>query len=234
LNQPKNVDDKQQILGEISALRSEVGRNLKIRLRAQTDISEMLDGAVKALNEDPVDISLHRAASQISLARKRASQAESQGELLPWLPLLISFFLATVLGLVAWAIVSFRSTVFEASPAWSSVLLGAVLFGAAASAVDGFRELHTRIARQELDINRLAWYLSHPIIGAALGGILFFVIYAGLLALTQAGDNSGYNPTLVYALAALAGFGQRQVIMYFRETLADILRIKRETPDEAG
>ena len=58
------------------------------------------------------------------------------------------------------------------------------------------------------------------------------VIYAGLLALTE--DEASYRPALVYAVAALTGFGQRQVIQYFRETLADMLRIKREVPEEAG
>jgi len=82
-----------------------------------------------------------------------------------------------------------------------------VLWGVVGSATDGLRELHTRVARQELDLNRLVWYLAHPVIGAALGGILFLVVYAGLLALTEGAGS--YNPALVYALAALAGFGQR-------------------------
>ncbi len=66
------------------------------------------------------------------------------------------------------------------------------------SSTYGLRELHTRVARQELDVNRLVWYLAHPLIGAALGGILFFVVYAGLLALTE--GVVSYNPALVYAI----------------------------------
>jgi len=227
-----DVDKKQQILAEIDGLRSDVSKNPKIRLRAQTEIFEVLDKTVEDLDKDGSDVSLHQAASKVNMARKRASQAESQGRLLPWLPIGIGFFLGGVLGLAAWAMIKYKLVLFSADPGWSEIVLGAVLWGTVGSATDGLRELHTRVARQELDLNRLVWYLAHPVIGAALGGILFLVVYAGLLALT---DGAGsYSPALVYALAALAGFGQRQVIQYLRETLADMLRIKREAPDEAG
>ena len=114
----------------------------------------------------------------------------------------------------------------------SQTALGAALFGAGASAVDGLRELHVRMARQELDVNRLAWYLFHPLIGGALGSVLFFVVRAGLLALRA--DSDGYSPIPVYTLAMLAAFGQRQVIQFLREKLANALRIKGEAPEEAG
>ena len=229
----QNINDKRQkILDEIYELRSKVSNNAKIRLSVQEDIFEIIDETVESLHRDISEVSLYRAASKVNMARKRAAQAESQGQLLPWLPLVISLFLSVVLGLATWAIIKYESLLFSATPGWSYIILGAVLLGAVGSAADGFRELHTRIARQELDLNRLAWYLFHPLIGGVLGGILFLVIYAGLLALTE--GEAGYRPALVYAVAALTGFGQRQVIQYFRETLADMLRIKREVPEEAG
>jgi len=232
LSQNDSVDKKQEILAEINELRSEVGNNAKIGLRAQADIFEVLDKTIEDLHEDNSDLSLNQAGSKISMARKRASQAENQGRLLPWLPIGICFFLVGVLGLAAWAIISNKSTLFSDTTEWSMIILGAVLFGAVGSAADGLRELHTRIARQELDLNRVVWYLAHPVIGAVLGGILFLVVSAGLLALNR--DAGSYNPALVYALAALAGFGQRQAIEYLRETLADMLRLKRDVTDEAG
>lgn len=232
MNQKNSSDKKQQVLAEIDKLRSDVSSNPKIRLRAQTDIFELLDKTVEDLDKNGSFVSLQKAASQVEMARKRASQAESQGQLLPWPPIVIGFFLSGVLGLVAWAIIKYELVLFSTTPGWSEIILGAVLFGAVGSATDGLRELHTRVARQELDLNRLVWYLAHPVIGAVLGGILFLVVYAGLLALTEGART--YNPALVYALAALAGFGQRQVIQYLRETLADTLRIKREAPEETG
>jgi hypothetical protein len=232
LSQHNSVDKKQEILTEINKLRSEVGNNAKIGLRAQTEIFEVLDKTIEDLHEDSSNLSLNQAGSKISMARKRASQAENQGRLLPWLPIGIGFFLVGVLGLASWAIISNTSTLFSDTTEWSMIILGAVLFGAVGSAADGLRELHTRVARQELDLNRLGWYLAHPVIGAVLGGVLFLVVSAGLLALNK--DAGSYNPALIYALAALAGFGQRQVIEYLRETLADMLRLKREVADEAG
>lgn len=232
MSQQNSNDKRQQILDEIYDLRSKVSNNVKIRLPVQEDIFEILDKTVEDLNKDMSEVLVHQTASKINMVRKRAAQAENQSQLLPWLPLVISLFLSVVLGLATWAIIKYESLLFSATPSWSYIILGAVLLGAVGSAADGFRELHTRIARQELELNRLTWYLFHPLIGAVLGGILFMVIYAGLLALTE--DEASYRPALVYAVAALTGFGQRQVIQYFRETLADMLRIKREVPEEAG
>ncbi len=69
-------------------------------------------------------------------------------------------------------------------------------------------------------------------IGAAAGSILFLIVYAGLLALTE--GRNGYSPALIFAMAAVGGFGQRQVLQYFREALANMLHIKQEPPEEAG
>lgn len=224
------MDKKQEILAEINGLRSDVSSNPKIRLRAQAEIFEILDKTVEDLDKDSSSVTLHKAASKVNMARKRASQAESQEWLLP---IVIGLFLSGVLGFAAWALINYKLPLISAPPeSWLKILLGAVLWGAVGSSTDGLRELHTRVARQELDVNRLVWYLTHPIIGAALGGILFFVVYAGLLALTE--DGVSYNPALVYALAALAGFGQRQAIEYLRETLANMLHLQKEVPEEGG
>lgn len=225
-------DKKQQVLTEIDGLRSDVSSNPKIRLRAQAEIFELLDKAVEDLDRDDAVLSLSKAASKVKTARKRVLQAENQEQLLPWLPAAIGFFLVAVLAVATWAMVKYGGELFVNAPGWSMIIVGAVLWGTVGSATDGLRELHTRVARQELDVNRLAWYLAHPIIGAALGGILVFVIYAGLLTLT--GDVDPRSPALIYGLAALAGFAQRQVIQSLREALADVLHIKREGPEEAG
>ncbi len=233
MNQHNMVDKKQEILAEIDGLRSNVSSNPKIRLRAQAEIFEILDKTVEELDEDISYVTLYKTASKVNMARKRASQAESQEQLLPWLPTGIGLFLSGILGFAAWAIINYKLPLSSVAPeSWSMILLGAVLWGMVGSSTDGLRELHTRVARQELDVNRLVWYLAHPLIGAALGGILFFVVYAGLLALTE--GVVSYNPALVYALAALAGFGQRQVIQYLRETLANMLHLQKEAPEEGG
>jgi hypothetical protein len=240
VTQDQLIDKKQQILNEIDQLRSNVGSDAKIRLRAQTDIFDTLNEAVEDLDKGDSNVSLHQAASKVKMAHKRTLQAQNQGQLLPWLPIIIGLMLGGVLALAAYMMINYRAAIFTSGSVWPGIVLGAVLWGTVGSATDGLRELHTRVARQELDLNRLVWYLVHPVIGAAIGGILVFVINAGLLALTgenlaQGTDSSAtYNPALVYALAALAGFGQRQMIQYLREILANILHIKKEDPEEAG
>ncbi|MFC1955971.1 hypothetical protein ACFLWZ_05550 [Chloroflexota bacterium] len=227
-------------MNEIDQLRSDVGSDAKIRLRAQTDIFDILNEAFEDLNKQDSSVSLHQAASKVKMAHKRALQAQSQGQLLPWLPILIGLILGGALALAAYIMIDSKNAVFSPESVWPGIVLGAVLWGVVGSATDGLRELHTRVARQELDLNRLVWYLVHPVIGAAIGGILVFVVNAGLLALTgenlaqETSSSAAYNPALVYALAAMAGFGQRQMIQYLRETLANMLHIKREDPEEAG
>ena len=225
-------DQKQQVLTEVDGLRSNVSSNMKIRLQAQTEIFELLTKAVEDIDRNDSVVSLNQAASNVKMARKRALQAETQGEAVPRQALVIGFFLVGVLGLAGWLMTKYGSELFSINPSWSISVLGAVLWGTVGSATDGLRELHTRVARQQLDLGRSVWYFTHPVIGSALGGILVFVVYAGLLALT--GDANSHNPALIYALAALAGFSQRQVIQSLREILSDVLHIKKEGPEEAG
>ena len=241
MSQQDIEDKKKQLLHEIAEMYSEVGSNEKIRPRAQTDIFEFLNKAVEDLDKNSTSTSLNQATSKVETARKRILQAQSQWKLLPWLPILIGSVLGGVLAFTAYLLIAYNDGgIFSADPERSSIILGAVLWGVVGAATDGLRELHTRVARQELDLNRLVWYLVHPVIGAAIGGILVFVVNAGLLALTgenlaqETGNSASYNPALVYALAALAGFGQRQMIQYLREALANMLHIKKEDPEEAG
>ncbi len=232
MSEHNNEDRKKQIIMDINEFRTSVNKNQKIRLRAQEDIFSELNQIFENANRDSSDISLFKATSKLNILQKRASQAESKGRLLLWMPIGIGIYLVMLFGLIAWTMVNYKQTLFTVTPVWSEVVLGAVLLGALGAGADCLRELHKRVARQELELIRLAWYLAHPIIGAALGVILFFVVYAGLLALTTDGGN--YNPALIYALSALAGFSQQQVIQYLRETLADILHINKEPPEEAG
>ena len=158
-------------------------------------------------------------------------QVTSQNELLPWLPLNIALYLFCIIGVLAWLMIAYKSVIFVDKPGWLEILFGAALWGAVGSTTDGLRELRTRLARQELDPIRVLWYVTHPVIGAVAGSILFLIIYAGLLAIS---DSETYDPILIFAIAALGGFSQRQVIEYFRQTLVKILNIQKEPPEEAG
>lgn len=232
MNQKNSPQGKQQIYDEIDEMRSAVSSEPKIKPRAQENIFEYLDKAVEHLKSDDSKQSLHNARSQIEMARKRQMQATGQDELLPWLPLSIALYLFCVIGVLAWLMITYKSNIFTSNPGWLEILFGAALWGAVGSTADGLRELRTRLARQELDPIRALWYITHPVIGAVAGSILLLIIYAGLLAISD--NSTNYNPVLIFAIAALGGFSQRQVIEYFRNTLVKILNIEKEPPEEAG
>jgi hypothetical protein len=232
MNQGKSPQEKQQIYDEIDKVRFDVSNEPKIKLRAQENIFEYLDKAVEHLKSDDSKQSLYNAMSQIEMARKRQAQATRQNELLPWLPLGIALYLFCVIGVLAWLMITYKSNIFASNSGWLEILFGAALWGAVGSTADGLRELRTRLARQELDPIRALWYITHPVIGAVAGSILFLIIYAGLLAISDSSTN--YSPALLFAVAAVGGFSQRQVIEYFRDTLVKILNIQKEPPEEAG
>lgn len=232
MNQGKSPQEKQQIYDRIDTLRSDVSKEPKIKLRAQENIFEYLDKAVEHLKSDDSKQSQHNAMSQIEMARKRQAQAIRQNELLPWLPVSIALYLFCIIGVLAWLMITYKSNIFASNSGWLEILFGAALWGGVGSTADGLRELSNRLARQELDPIRTLWYITHPVIGAVAGGILFLLIYAGLLAISA--NSTNYTPALIFAIAAVAGFSQRQVMEYFRDTLVKILNIRTEPPEEAG
>ncbi len=220
---------KPELLKEIEQVRSQVKEKEKIGIRAQEDIFGLLGHALKSIEDSDTDRSLNEAASRISMARQRVAQVERQKR---WLALPIGVWMIIFIGAGAWAIYEGEFWPKAAEAAGRDILFGAVLWGIIGAAIDGLRELHTRLARQELDPDRLAWYLAHPLIGAGLGGILFLLVSAGLLMTGQ--DVGDFNPSLPLILAALAGFEQQNVIRYLRDTVRQLLRIEERSPDEGG
>lgn len=221
---------KTELFKEIERVRSQVKeKEEKIHLRAQEDIFGFLGEALKAIEDDDTGRSLNEAASKISMARQRVAQVERQKR---WLAIPIGIWTFIFIGVGAWAIYQGEFWPKVTETAARDILFGTVLWGVVGAAIDGLRELHTRLARQELDPDRLAWYIVHPLIGAGLGGILFLLVSAGLLTTGQ--DVGAFNPSLPLILAALAGFEQQNVIRYLRDTIRQILRIEERSPNEGG
>ena len=188
---------KTELLKEIEEVRSQVRQREKIGLRAQEDIFGLLGKALECLEGGDTDRLLNEAASKVSIARQRVIQAERQKR---WLAITIGVWMVVFIGVGAWVIYEGEFWPKAAETAGRDILFGAVLWGVVGAAIDGLRELHTRLARQELDPSRLAWYIVHPLIGAGLGGILFLLVSAGLLAAGQ--DVGDFNPSLPLILAA--------------------------------
>ncbi|MFC1965438.1 hypothetical protein ACFLWI_00590 [Chloroflexota bacterium] len=218
-----------EFIKEIEQVRSQVRQNEKIGLRAQEDIFGLLDKALGCLEHGVTPRSQNEAACRINMARQRVTQVERQKR---WLAIPIGIWLVIFTGLGAWAIYGGQFWPKAAQTPAREILFGSVLWGLVGAAIDGLRELHTRLARQELDLNRLAWYLVHPVLGGGLGGILFLLATGGLLVTGQ--DVVDFNPSLPLVLAALAGFEQQNIIRYLRDTVRQILRIEERNPEEGG
>ncbi len=221
--------EKTELLKEIEEVRSQIKEREKIHIRAQEDIFGLLGKALECLESGDTDRSRNEAASKISIARQRVILAERQKL---WLAVPIGLWMAIFIGAGVWAIYQGEFWPKAAETAGRDILFGTVVWGLVGAAIDGLRELHTRLARQELDPNRLTWYLAHPILGAGLGGILFLLVSAGLLTTGQ--DVGNFNPSLPLILAALAGFEQQNVIRYLRDTIRQMLRIEERDPNEGG
>ena len=228
---------KEALLCEIEKVRSEMQSDDRLHMRAQKDIFEFLEEALEHLGEEESESSLNKAAFKVTLAHCRRRQAHNQKN---WLALSIFFWGIIAFLLSAWTIYEWRLWPLTKEMAVQYILLGSVVWGLLGSSLDMLRELHTRFARQELDPYRIYWYFAHPLIGAGLGGIIFLLIFAGLLAVGQteilplAEGTGGFNPSLPFVLSALAGFEQKNIIQYLRDTIIKVLNISEREPHEAG
>ncbi|UCC60279.1 MAG: hypothetical protein JSV02_00180 [Dehalococcoidia bacterium] len=220
---------KEKLESEIENLNVELQSNKILNLRAREDIQKHLDKALEYLEKDDTPRARNNAAHKIGIARQRIIQAEKQKK---WLAYPIALCMAVFIGIAAWWIAQEGLWPKGTYTKVEFVLMGSVLWGTLGAAVDGLRELHTRIARQELDANRLWWYFAHPVIGAGLGGILFLVVSGGLLMTDQ--EVGEFNPSLPLILSALSGFEQQHVVRYLRDVVKNILRIEEPSPDEGG
>lgn len=236
---PVNLEQiRRRMLRQINNFRADVSKETKVRTRAQELIFQLLDEAVRYLLEETLsDRSINSADSKIQLAKHRYAEAKKQR-----LPLAvgIGIWMLIALGISAYFIEGWNLLPRLADMPITQLTLGAVIWGTVGAAIDGLRELHTRYARQELDPNRVIWYFAHPIIGAGLGAIIFLVVFAGLLSVGQTQilptgtDMGGFNPAIVFLLAALVGFEEQSVIRYLRDTVKHIFRIDEGEPHEGG
>lgn len=225
------MEEGERIAKEIEELRSWVRQNPRIGLDTQFEIYEFLEEAVKLLKEEDV-LSTHKANALVAAAEKRAHEAERQERLMPWVPMTIAVYFTCVLILIAWLVVKYNLPIFSPGPDPWEVMPGVVLWSTVGSATFGIWNLGIKVAHQQVNLNRMFWYATYPITGAGLGAILFLVVHGGLLALTE--EAGSYNPTVLFAVAALAGFWQQHVIQFFRNIIENILRTGREKPEELG
>ena len=220
------------LIEKVRALRYEVIQEQYIRLKTQEEIFRILDNIEDNLNKNEPSLSIGQVESMLGMAYKRKAQALNQRQLLPKFPIYIGLYIFLLITLSI-VVMFLRKDIFISSDTnFLNILVGAVLFGIIGSAAYSLRELHRRVARQELDLNRIVIYLTYPIIGGVVGSILYLILHAGMLAVGP--DNTKFDPPLIYAVAAMAGFTQQHAVKYIQDTFAKILNTPDEGSDERG
>ncbi len=72
-------------------------------------------------------------------------------------------------------------------------------------------------------------YLARPLLGLAIGGVLFLLSLVGLVAgnVVLPGSNESLGPIFLYPIAALAAFKQEYVLEYLDQVLRAVFRAPR-------
>lgn len=102
-------------------------------------------------------------------------------------------------------------------------LLATMSWGALGGVIGAMLALVKHIAwEQNFDRQHSLWYLASPIMGIAIGAVVFLIIRAGLLSITGSGEAIN-SPLVIYLLACLAGYQQniftrlvKQLLQAFR------------------
>jgi hypothetical protein len=232
----KRRSERNSLLEEIGEIRSEVDKSKQIGRRAQEDVLKGINEIFELLcrEDDCPERLFHEASFKIAMVHKRIEQASTPRMLLG-IKLGVILFAITVLVALGIGYGKYWPKVEGMSP--KDILYGCVLWGALGAVINGIRELHTRLARQELDPNRWAWYISHPLLGGGFGAIIFLLVYSGLWVTVLHDNNDNINtinPSLPLVLSALAGFEQQTIIIYLRKVIQQKVPEDRRDPDERG
>lgn len=87
---------------------------------------------------------------------------------------------------------------------------------------------------QDFDAQYWMWYVTNPILGVALGGLIFLLIQAGFLSLTAGNTSTGIqSAAVIYVLSWICGFKQNVVYELVRRIL-DAFRITGESSSQSS
>jgi len=94
------------------------------------------------------------------------------------------------------------------------LLLGALGWGALGGAVGTFHHLPWFVQLREYDPAYFVDYLSRPIKGLMIGGLIFLLVFAGagVFSDTLTLDGSGLHSTFVFLVATAAGYKQENIM----------------------
>lgn len=107
------------------------------------------------------------------------------------------------------------------------VLMRAVSWGVIGGVLGALANMTWAIRRREYDSANDIGYFARPLISALLGGVLFVLSQAGILAGNLVSGNVRVGPIFLYVFAVLAGLGQDTVLEFLRDFSRTILHIQK-------
>jgi hypothetical protein len=207
--------------GEVDVLFSRVPVELSMDRNVNVALALLRD-AQDILQERPrqYDIALFKAAQvKMMLARRQRVIKETSSHAYPIMVYEIAWFVLLLAGvafsfsqsLAAWLLAVTGMTQADFSLNLQP-MLGTLMWGGIGGIVGGLWSLWKHVARdQDFDKQHTMWYLTQPIMGIILGGVIHLLFMAGALVVqtastsTQATTAMRWFPSLV---ACLAGFRQ--------------------------
>ncbi|MCL4395314.1 MAG: hypothetical protein M1482_11025 [Chloroflexi bacterium] len=108
------------------------------------------------------------------------------------------------------------------------VLLRALIWASLGGVLGALSNLSWAVRRREYDTEYAMGYFARPIVGAILGGVLFVLSQAGIVAGNVAVGDTQVGPLFLYVFAALIGFGQDAVTGALRGAVRAVSRSSKD------
>jgi hypothetical protein len=213
----------------ISQLYDEVNRQLgDSRIVANECLSLLLKAREAYTKQDFATAEFYAESTEARLKRSALSQRAARRPIV-WLIWLwnLGMLAAGMLSVAVTYILNLTLFGLEVAPE-AIVLMRAVSWGVIGSVLGALVSVMWAIRRREYDPANDIGYFARPLIGALLGGVLFVLSQAGIVAGNLVIGNVKVGPVFLYVFAALAGFGQDTVLESLRDFLKTIFRVQKK------
>ncbi len=146
--------------------------------------------------------------------------------------------LAGFVGMIAW------KSLFPDSGKSSGMAIGILacaMWGGIGSVIDALGALISHFGHQDFDEQYQPWYYLHPLIGMALGAVVYLVFQAGLSSISNSAITTEGKTTtmqvgvtaLSIVVAFLAGFKQTSTMKFLNRIVNSIFQIDGNTTDKS-